>query len=57
MRVMLEILPDRALKGGWSIVCADTIPDNKSHQQATCADIRQAHDLLSAFSFNAGGYP
>ena len=33
MRVMLEILPDRALKGGWSIVCADTIPDNKSKIQ------------------------
>jgi hypothetical protein len=31
--VMLEILPDRALKGGLSIVCADIIPDNKRKMQ------------------------
>ena len=31
MRVMLEILPERALKGGLSIVCALSMPDNTSN--------------------------
>ena len=33
MRVMLEILPERALKGGLSIVCALSMPDNTSKMQ------------------------
>jgi len=39
MRVMLEILPERALKGGLSIVCALSMPDNTSKMQNKVAFI------------------